>query len=265
MDEYKIPFFKALSRVNAFIIFGLSLKRVELSAYSLQPKRQHFYADEFQRRVNAFIIFGLTKQFKDDDDDSSESWTFSLFVITKKTTVQQRGRTWAARVHFKIRPGFNNFAVWRVLNAQLTWSTLSLFFSLFSAAHHAKGVPSLLWNSWPSMNCSLTGSSDRPEFFWLGNLLWNSWPTQPTNAGSRAFKSKWRAWKIRSFLEFKAGKLIALLPRRRASLKYTPRFLAFKAGEIVALLPRRRAWNVRSFLEFKAGELIALLPPRRAT
>ena len=37
-------------------------------------------------------------------------------------------------------------------------------------------------------------------------------------------------------------------------------FLAFKAGELIALLPRRRTWNVRSFLEFKAGEIVALLP-----
>ena len=41
-------------------------------------------------------------------------------------------------------------------------------------------------------------------------------------------------------------------------------FWRFKAGEIIALLPRWRAWNISSFLAFKAGEIIALLPRRRA-
>ena len=41
--------FLALSRVNAFIIFGLS-------------KQFKDDDDEFQRRVNAFIVFGLSPQ-----------------------------------------------------------------------------------------------------------------------------------------------------------------------------------------------------------
>ena len=105
MNIKALFFFLALSRVNAFIIIGPSPQRVELSAYSLKTTVQQHGRTKSRKATRA--------EFISRSGQGSTTWPYvsNVSSFQDQIRVQKRGRTWATRVHFKIRPGFNNVAV----------------------------------------------------------------------------------------------------------------------------------------------------------